>query len=515
MKLVTAAEMRAIEGEAAAAGVSAAALMESAGRAVALAVLEHLGGARARRIVVLVGPGNNGGDGLVAARHLYDLGEDVTIFLLTPRPAGDPNLEALGSREIDVIEAGQPGSEALLDEALRRADAIVDAVLGTGRARPLEGVIAATFDRLRAAKAPLLAVDLPTGVDCDSGALDPHAVPAAATFALGFSKVGLHTLPGSEYAGRIEVLDIGLPPEAGARLPIELLTPAWVRDRLPARPASANKGSFGRVLIVAGSASFTGAATLAALGALRSGAGLVTVAAIDAVRAAVSAQAPEATYLPLPEEDGGLGLAAANEIVRELPRYRALLIGPGLGQSEGARAVVRAVLASPAAANARLVVDADALNALARLRSWHGELPPNVVLTPHPGELSRLTGESVEGLQAARISVARRCSADWRQTLVLKGAHTVIARPDGATLVSPFASAALATGGTGDVLAGAIAGYMAQEVAPFEAAGLAVYLHGAAAASLQAEYGESGLLASELAAALAKTAARVRRSGAV
>ena len=511
MKLVTVGQMRALEEAAFAAGTTQPQLMEHAGRAIAVAIRERLGGVRARRIVVLVGPGNNGGDGLIAARHLYDFGADIVAYLLAPRSAEDAALESVRSRGIEVVDlsGGQP--DAGLQETLGRADVVVDAVLGIGRFRPLEGLIAATFDRLKQRRALLFAVDLPTGVNPDSGSVDPHAAGADVTLTLGFSKLGLHLLPGSQYAGQVEVLDIGLERNAGDSIQAELLTADWARRRLPERPAESNKGTFGRVLIVAGSVSFTGAAALASMGALRAGAGLVTLAAIPAVRAAVAPLVPEVTFLPLPELDGGIDGPAGDVIARALPGFSALLLGPGLGLANGTQAVVRGVLTAPAAASLPVVVDADALNALARQPGWPAELRTRAVLTPHPGELARLVSRGVSDVQAARVEIARECAERWGQAVVLKGAHTIIAQPDGQAVVSPHATAALATAGTGDVLAGAIAGLIAQGVEPYDAAGLAVYLHGAAAETFSAEYGHAGLLASELGPALARTAHRLRR----
>ncbi len=512
MKLVTATEMRALEERAAAAGTPASVLMENAGLAVANAVREHIGGARARRIVVLIGPGNNGGDGLVAARHLYEFGEDVFVYLLAPRHQPDPHLQALRERGVEIAQASEAGAQSSFEEALSRADLVIDAVLGSGRLRPLEGPISAAFELLKSRRAPLFSIDLPTGVDADSGTVDPHASGADVTFALGFSKVGIHTLPGSSYAGRVEVLDIGLEAGAGDLLSIELLTREWAQGHLPERPASSNKGTFGRVMVVAGSRNLVGAATLCCLGALRAGAGLVTLAAIECVRAAASARLPEVTFLPLPEEGGAISETAAGIVARELGRYSALIIGPGLGQEPGTAALVRGLLGQPEIAEIPVVIDADALNALARWRGWENEIKARAVLTPHPGELSRLTGASIPELQGERLEAARRHAKTWKQTLVLKGAHTIISNEDGFALVSPFATASLAAAGTGDVLAGVIAGLMAQGVERWDAAALGVYLHGAAAESFRDDYGESGLLASELGAGVARTAAELRRA---
>ena len=510
MKLVTAAEMRALEEQAFAAGATQAGLMENAGLAVAAAIRGYLGGVRASRIVVLCGPGNNGGDGLVAARHLFDWGADLNVWLLAGRSEDDVNLKALLERGVEVgmaLDALDPA----LPESLGRADAILDAVLGTGRQRPLTGVVARVFGLLRQRRARLFALDLPTGLDADTGAVDPHAVPADVTLTLGFSKIGLHVWPGSAASGEVRVLDIGLDRNAGASLPTEVLTEDQARGLLPGRPAESNKGTFGRVLVVAGSQSYTGAAALACLGVLRSGAGLVTLASVPSVQGAVASYLPEAVHLALPEAGGGIDAAAGDIVARVLPDYDALLIGPGLGLAEGTQAAVRGILTSPIVENVPVVIDADALNALSRQLVWQDELKCQAVLTPHPGELARLTRRSVSEVQRDRLHAARNSATVWRQTVALKGAHTIVAGADGRALISPFANAALATAGTGDVLAGTIAGFLAQGLTQVDAAALGVYLHGAAAELFGDEYGASGLLASELAAAIARTAARLRR----
>ncbi len=505
--------MRAIEAAAFAAGATPAGLMETAGTAVAHAVRDHLGGARAQRIIVLVGPGNNGGDGLVAARHLYDEGADVRVYLLAHRPEDDANLQAVRQRDLEIVEveAGSVGRELRTD--LARADAVIDAVLGTGNLRPLNGAIAEALDALKERRCLLFAVDLPSGLDAGTGVVDPHCAAADVTLTLGYSKIGLHLLPGSSYSGEVEVLDIGLDDSLAADVRVEVMTLAWARAALPDRPLISNKGTFGRVMVVAGSINYTGAATLVCLGALRAGAGLVTLACLPEVRAAVAAQLPEVTFLMLPEADGEHAANAADVVVRSLEGYDVLVVGPGLGQSNGAQALVRGLVTSAAVADLPVVIDADGLNALARQYAWHESLACRAVLTPHPGELARLTHTSVREVQAQRLETTRQCAAEWHQTLLLKGAQTIVADASGRVLLSPFANAALATAGTGDVLAGAIAGLLAQDVEPFTATGLGVYLHGAAGELYDDEYGSSGLLASELGAGIARAAAELRRSG--
>jgi len=508
MKLVTVEQMRALEERSAAAGVPPAVLMENAGLAVAQEVWMALGVVAERPVLVLVGPGNNGGDGLVAARHLHDFGAHVTCYLLRRRPAEDPNLTQVVQRGIPVVTADEDPDGHALDELLAGADAVVDALLGTGRARGIEGTLAAILSALRRRQEQtrppaVYAVDLPTGVDADTGQADNLAVRADMTVALGYSKVGLHTLPGAEFAGRVLVVDIGIPRDVVSDLPFELLEAGWVRQHLPARSKDAHKGTFGRVVIAGGSRYFIGAPRLAALGALRSGAGLATIACPASIQAAVAAGVSEATYLPLHDCDGFVAPGAASDLLPALAAANALVIGPGLSQEGGAPTFVREMLAA-LPSDFPAVVDADALNALAAGGRWWEAVRGRLVLTPHPGELSRLTALPVPEIQADRLTTAVRCAREWRHTVVLKGAHVVIAAADGRACVSPFANPLVASGGTGDVLSGAIAGFLAQGLDPFDAACCAVYVGGMAADAMREEFGDSGLLASDLPREIAK-----------
>lgn len=504
MKLVTAAQMRELEQAAVAAGTPLDELMEQAGLAVAQEAWLSLGIVDGRRIVVLVGPGNNGGDGLVAARHLADWGADVVAYLLAPR-SGDKNFDLVAERGVPMFFATDDAGHASLQAALDGAEMLVDALLGTGRSRPIEGALASVLERVnatlqRSTPPKVVAVDLPTGVDADSGRVDPLAIRADMTVTFGLAKVGLYTLPGSEYAGQVQVVDIGLPKAAEAAVPLDLLGIAWVRDRLPKRPKSSNKGTFGRVLVVAGSANYPGAARLAAEACYRVGAGLVTLAAPSSVQPLIAAVIPEATWLPLDGDSNALSADAVATIVAAARSCDAMLIGPGISQRDGVSDAVLRVLSS---ASARpCVVDADALNALAPRPGWHEHITTAAVLTPHPGEMARLLGTTVAEVQDNRLNVAMKAAAMWGKVVVLKGAHTVIAAPDGRAAISPYANPLLATAGTGDVLAGAIAGLLAQGLKPFEAAACGVYLHGLAAEEIGEEFADRGMLASELLPAL-------------
>jgi len=507
MRLVTVAEMQAAERDS---GVPIPQLMENAGLAVAQEAWLLLGELAERRILVLCGPGNNGGDGLVAARHLKDWGADVIAVLLASRDE-DPNLQQLAERATPTINMTEEGAWERLDEALGGAELVIDALLGTGRAREIEGDFAALLDRLRDARARrlpprLLAVDLPTGLDADTGTVDPHTVPTDHTVTFQWSKIGLHVLPGAQYAGRVEVVDIGIPPDAGGEATpasTELMTDRWARELLPERPPDAHKGTFGSALVVAGSTNYVGAAYLACVGAYRAGAGIVTLACPRSIYPILAAKLTETTFEPLDDYEGLLSAQVAHDVHRALAErhYRALLIGPGTGQGGYPQAFLKALLPMLAAQGDSLhalVLDADALNNLSRIENWPALLHVPTIITPHPGELSRLAGMPVPEIQADRLATARRFAAEWNVTLVLKGANTIIASPDGAARVSPFANPALASGGTGDVLAGVIAGLLAQRVPPFEAASLGVYLHALAAEHLRRDLGSAGAVAGDL-----------------
>jgi NAD(P)H-hydrate epimerase len=466
-----------------------------------------LGTVADRAVLVLVGPGNNGGDGLVAARHLHDWGAKVEAYLLKPRdPEKDDVYRQVVERGVPLRTAGDDAGFAALEESLSRAEVVVDALLGTGSGkRAIEGDLAEMLRRLAAARQkPLppqvLAVDLPTGVDADSGAADPLCVAADVTVALGHSKVGLHTLPAARYTGRVEVVDIGIPAALSRDLPLELMTDAWARALLPERPPSANKGTFGKVLVVAGSINYVGAASLACSAAGRVGAGLVTLACPQTIYPIMAAKLVEPTFLPLRDQEGSLTAEATHPVLQALSQgYNTLLVGPGLGQSAYVRAFMRQLLPALSAKGLlAVVIDADGLNALAGADAWWEGLSVPIIVTPHPGEMSRLTELPVADIQADRLGIALRQAAHWGATVILKGAHTVVAAADGRARISPFANPALASGGTGDVLAGAVAGLVAQGLEPFDAAALGVYLHGRAAEKVRRELGDAGLLAGDL-----------------
>ncbi len=503
MKIVTVEEMRRIEERCVQQGVSLDSLMENAGLAVARKARERLDVVRKAPLLVLVGPGNNGGDGLVAARQLWEWGVDATTYLATPRSDADPKLGLLQEAGAPVVSAGDDPSFKALDGLLGTAHLVIDALLGTGRSRPIEGTMAEVLSRLARARAErdrmkLVALDLPTGLNADTGKVDPLCPAADVTVALGYPKVGHFSFPGADRVGQLEVVDIGIPPSLADDVPTELITPERVRNALPRRPQNAHKGTFGRTLVIAGSARYIGAAYLACMGAARAGAGLVTLAAPESLLPVFAAKLTETTFLPLPERDGGLSPDASELVLSEAAGYQALLAGCGLGQSPATSAFLRQTLLTRRYDGPPMVLDADALNILSSVPEWWRLLRNEVVVTPHPGEMSRLTGMDSAKVNADRIGAARSYAAQWGSVVALKGAYTAIGLPDGRALVSPFANPGLASAGTGDVLAGAIAGLVAQGASPLDAAVCGVYLHGAAGERVRSDLGEAGMTASDL-----------------
>ncbi len=545
MRIVTVEQMRHIEQAADAGGLSYATMMENAGHAVAEAIAQRVTIA-ALRVLILIGPGNNGGDGLVIAHHLCHMGADVTCYVWKRRINDDSNFGRVVKDGVPLVWMKDDGDLAKLRKHVQEADVVVDALLGTGASRPIEGalkvlletvkstlaqqathratLVCPTWPTMSSGRSLIVAVDLPTGLDADSGALDPVSVPADLTVTFACPKRGQFLFPGAEAVGELVVADIGVPQELTANDELELITGQWVRQLLPPRPLQAHKGTFGKAMLVAGSVNYTGAAALAAAAATRVGAGLVTLAPPRGLHGALSAAVTEATYLLLPHDMGVLAPGGMKILAEKLPDYQALLIGPGLttekptvefveeffeqakaegkrlrrslgflaGQEEGDKEAAQELTLPP------LVVDADALNILAGLEKWWELVPANSILTPHPGEMARLVGDKLTD----RWDVARRMAAEWNQVVVLKGAFTAVAAPDGRVALSPFANPGLASGGTGDVLAGAVVGLLAQGLAPFDAAVAGVYLHGLAAEIVRTDVGDAGMIASDLLPAL-------------
>jgi hydroxyethylthiazole kinase-like uncharacterized protein yjeF len=501
MKIVTAEQMRKIDQESVRLGTPVSELMENAGKAVAEEIRVYLGAPEKQHILCLIGAGNNGGDGLVAVRYLYDWGAKVTVYLCSERPAGDTNLKLIRERGINCIEAAKDKGLKKLDEDLVKATCVIDGLLGTGKMRPLEGVFKNVLGKVNHARKirnfSIIAIDLPSGMDADNGAIDPDCPDADMTVTLAFPKPGLFMFPGTEKVGKLIVADIGIAESLAASIKTELLTGEWASNIIPKRPLNANKGTFGKLLVSAGSINYTGAAYLACSGAIRTGTGLVTLATANSLQPIIAARLAEVTYLPLPEAGPGIISAEAADIIqRQCGQYNVLLLGCGLGQNPSTMEFIRSLLSRPGLPP--MVLDADALNILTKMPDWQQQITSEAILTPHPGEMSRLCGLSIEEIQADRAGMALKFAGEWQKTVVLKGAFTVIAAPDGRCRISPFANPGLASAGTGDVLAGVIAGLTAQGLPCFDAAALGVYLHGAAGERVREDIGDMGMTASDL-----------------
>ncbi len=531
-KIVTVEQMRAVERAADAAGLSYEQMMENAGRAVAQAILDRVA-IEGARVVILVGSGNNGGDGLVAGHYLAQAGGEVSAYLSKKRPDGDVNLSRLRQDGASLMVAAQDGEGGALRQWLESADVVVDALLGTGARLPLRGKVrevlkqAKAFLESRDRPPFVVAVDCPSGLDCDTGEIAAEALRADLTVTLAAAKPGLLKFPGAGFAGELVIGEIGIPDdqEELARVEMELATPDVVKPWLPTRPRDAHKGTFGRAIVVAGSINFPGAAALAAEAAYRVGAGLVTLAVPTPVQGLIAPGIPEATWMLLPHEMGVIAAGAAELLRAEAARAQSILIGPGFGLETETAEFIAAFLGGSLegqrggigfvhggkgeetgeSALPPCVVDADGLKLLTRLREWPRRLPQGSVLTPHPGEMAILTGQDKREIQADRVGAAKRWAEAWGHVVVLKGAFTVVSGPDGRAAVLPFATPALARAGTGDVLAGAIVGLKAQGVAPFEAAVLGAYLHGRAGEFAHEQLGTAAsVLAGDVAAALAE-----------
>lgn len=496
MVLLTAAQMRQLDSEAIDTyGVMGRVLMENAGRGASDFFEEHFASRHPGPVLVVCGKGNNGGDGYVMARHLANRGWQVTVLVLAERESlqGDAraNLEILLAAEEQVLFAPDESSLAQVWGQLPPMGVCIDAIFGNGLNSPVRGHYATAIQWLNAQPAPIFAVDMPSGLHADTGQILGTAVEAQASASFACSKVGQWLYPGRGYGGRIRVIDIGMPAALYNRAPQEQqrVTSALARQWLPGRQTDGHKGSYGHLLVAAGSPGKEGAAALATAAGLRSGCGLATLACPERVQQPLAVQLVEAMVEGVPATD--------SQPVWEtlLPDKAALVVGPGWGQTATAAAWLQWLLEH---ARQPLVIDADGLNLLAQMPQWWSGLPASTVLTPHPGEMARLAGVAVADIQADRVQIAREYARQWQTLLVLKGAPTVTALPSGTVYINGSGNVALASGGTGDVLAGVIGGLMAQGLRPDRAAALGVFLHGAAADHWARDVGDAGLLAGEL-----------------
>jgi NAD(P)H-hydrate epimerase len=500
-------------------GIPSLVLMENAGRQVVAAMEASFEELRGGRVAVLCGRGSNGGDGFVVARTLNLRGVDATVFLLgeTADVRGDArtNLEILGRLGVTVVEVPDAQSWELHFSEISEYDLIVDAIFGTGYRGPLSGLLETVVADVNNTPIPVIAIDLPTGLSADLADVEGEAIQASMTVTLAAPKIPLVLPPGEAHAGDLVIADIGIPSQVIDEVEgqwLELLTRESMRLLVQPRTRESHKGEYGRVLVVAGSLGKTGAAHLSACGALRSGAGLVTIATPRSCVPIVAAMQPEYMTRALPETAAGTAdLAAVDDVLGVAADIIAM--GPGLGTDPATQQFVHAVVER---SGVPLVLDADAVNAFAdepeRLTARDGV---DLIITPHPGEMARLAGIGVEDVQANRIDVARDFASTHRLHVILKGHRTIVATPEGRVFVNLTGNPGMATGGTGDVLTGMVAAWFAQLLDAEAACKLAVYLHGLAGDLAEADEGEVSMTAGDLLLrvgdAIAELTARKRR----
>ena len=519
MKLVSTAEMQQVEREADANGLTYGMMMEHAGSGLADQVASQYVDLRDGGVLGLVGSGNNGGDTLVALAQMADQGWQASAYIVRTRIEDDPLVESLLSSGGFIIDGAEDDKQKLLKSALSDHAVLMDGILGTGINLPLRGsvkdILGATRKYLsRTETRPkIVAVDCSSGVDCDSGEAAEESIAADMTLTMAAVKQGMLRFPANNLVGELRLVSIGLKTK-DKRSPTWqtikrfVVTEELIADLLPVRERNAHKGTFGTAMIVAGSINYTGAALLAGQAAYRVGVGLVNMAVPAPLHAALAGQFPEGTWLLLPHEMGVIAESAV-EIVREnFGNASAILVGPGFGLEDTTKNFIKGLFsASQKVKKARIgfvsdaeaesgqetaelppaVIDADGLKLVSKIEDWHELNSKPVVLTPHPGEMAEMTGLDVNEIQDERLEIAETYAERWGHIVVLKGANTVVAEPGGKTAVIPVADPALARAGSGDVLAGVIAGLRAQGLDAFEAAICGTWLHA-----------QSGLFAAQL-----------------
>ena len=500
MKVVTAKEMRELDRRTAEGfGIPTLILMENAGLQAALEILRFF--PALSKVAVVCGKGNNGGDGFVVTRHLLNRGVEARAYLLARKGEvkGDAKVN------LEILERMRPVQEATSSEELKQmaselrpVDIIVDAILGTGTTGPAKGLYAEAIQLLNSLGRPIASLDLPSGLDADEALVPGPSIQAKLTITFALPKRCLLLYPAAKFAGTMRVVDIGIPRRllTDSALKVSLLEAEEVADVFPPRDPNAHKGTFGHVLVLAGSVGKTGAAAMCSLSALRIGAGLVTLALPESLNDAMEAKLTEVMTEPLPETEERTVAAQALDRILTLAEGKAVLaMGPGLSTHPSTAQLVRELLGL---VRIPMVVDADAINVLAHQPEALGRAAAPLVLTPHPGELSRLLSIGREEVLEKRIPIAQKVAESFNLHLVLKGARTLIADPKGQVFINPTGNPGMASGGTGDVLTGMITGLIAQGVEPGKAAQAGVYLHGLAGDLAAEELGQEALIASDL-----------------
>jgi len=501
MKLVTSEEMRRIDRKAIEEiGIPSIVLMENAGLKIADAIEKKYGPLKGKYVYIFAGSGNNGGDGMVVARHLFNQKVKAKIFLLAEKKniKGDAatNLAITEKMGIPMREITSPAFMESLEKELAKADIVIDALLGTGAKGAPRGLMKKVIDLINKHSKNTVAVDIPTGVGADRGEVRGEAIKAEYTVSLAYPKRGLYLYPGMDYAGEIEIADIGIPTGLEEdKINSELLTLAGISKKLFFRKPSSHKGSFGHLLVIAGSPGMTGAASLTALSALRVGAGLVTLGIPEDLNPILETKLTEVMTLPLPQsKDKTLCREGFEKIKDFSQKCKAMAIGPGISSTKQTKELISTIIDQ---LDIPLVIDADGINVLAGELSLLKKYKASLIITPHPGEMGRLVGASVEEIQKDRIRSAVALAKKIGAIVVLKGARTVIASKEGNSWVNLTGNPGMATGGSGDILTGIIGGLLTQKLSSLEAAKTGVYLHGYAADLAAQKKGEISLIASD------------------
>lgn len=506
MKVVTAKEIHEIDRLAIEEyGIPGIALMENAGAAVAREIIEHFGHVSNKKVCVFCGKGNNGGDGFVVARHLYNHGAKVKVFLLAGKTgiAQDAavNMAILEKMGLDIMEVSGERDWDKVHLAVTFADCLIDAMVGTGFKGQLTGTMARVAETLNRSGKRIFAVDIPSGLDGDTGQITGVAVQASCTVTFSLAKQGVLLYPGAAYVGDLRIVDIGIPYPmlADEKIKQNLICTKAVKELLSRREPDAHKGSNGSALVIAGSKGFSGAAALASLAVLKAGAGIAMLGVPESLHDIMEVKVTEVITKPLPESaEGSLALEALADIQELSEGVKVVALGPGLGRHAGTMDLVRQSITR---FEKPMVLDADALYALVGHTDLLGKAKALPVLTPHPGEMARLVGLTSQEVNEDRVYIARQAAIEWQCIVVLKGAPTVISFPDGEVYINTSGNEGMGTAGTGDVLTGTITGLIAQGMSSHAAALAGVYLHGLAG-DIAAQNGKIGLTASELLNAL-------------
>jgi ADP-dependent NAD(P)H-hydrate dehydratase / NAD(P)H-hydrate epimerase len=483
-------------------GIPGIVLMENAGRGAARVLFEKFEDLKEKRVGVVAGRGNNGGDGFVIARYLAQKGIRVTVYLLAKKDMvkGDAgaNLHLLEPLQIPVIELPDQQTFSTREMSFQHEQVWVDAILGTGLKSDVKDYFKMVIETINHTGKPVFAVDIPSGLNSETGLPCGACIRAKATATFAFPKIGHLLTPGASYTGSLDIIDIGIPAHIADQVDPRqsLLVTEIIRKYFEPRAPNAHKGDTGHLIVAAGAPGKTGAAAMTAISAMRSGAGLVTLCVPNSLNPVLEAQVLEAMTFPLSETgDGVLKASSYDDMIPLLADKKCLAVGPGIGTAEETKKFIHRVIRET---TIPIVIDADGLNCLAENVNLLKDLKAPAILTPHPGEMARLWGTSTAGVQKDRIACARRFAEEFNVHVVLKGAGTVIAQPDGRVFVNPTGNPGMASGGMGDVLTGMIAGFVVQGFPIGAAIQTGVFLHGAAADALERNYGPFGYLASDV-----------------